>query len=162
MEREQIGMRSQANWQILLDADLDGLMKIDGLPLERVGVGIAPKMWALWCEDQSPIGGRKISTRAVTDHLRKRRGGGHGQWFGGFGDPTKKVPLYSGGTPKDQRLWFFGARAQQINRFGVYHPKAEVFGGRPFWSIEEGLLGEEPKDFARVVDPETWAEAKET
>jgi hypothetical protein len=157
VEHEQQGMQSQANWQILLDADLDGLMKLDGLPLERPGIGIAPQMWALWCEDQSPMGGKKISSRAVFDHLRKHRANGHGEWFGGHSDdPTKKVPLYAGEELIDKRLWFFGARNQHVNKFGLYHPRLSVFGRGPFWTLEDGLLGEKPKDFSKQEDPDVF------
>jgi hypothetical protein len=163
VEQEQQGMQSQANWQILLDADLEGLMKLDGLPLERPGIGIAPQMWALWCEDQSPIGGRKISSRAVIDHLRKHRGDERWQWFGGHkDDPTKKVPLYAGEVLSDKRLWFFGAKHQHVNKFGVYHPRSSVFSGGPFWSLEDGLLGEKAKDFSERIGPDVFRKGGET
>lgn len=143
MKGEQEALKSHTNWQILLDRDLDEL-KGDGLPLERPGLVIAPSQWALWCEDQSPTKGAKISSKSIAAHLKRNRGGGGSGGSKWFNNPTKKVRLYddSGGRPVDKRVWFFGADEKTtVEEYAVYHPKASTRNGLGRWSLVTSLFG---------------------
>jgi len=153
MEPEQKGMQAESNWQILLDRDLDEVMD-DGLPLESDGTAIHSSMWAAWCEDQSPISGKKPGPSDIITHIKALRRSDGSSWMN---DPSKKVPLYNGDeNHKDKRVWFRGPnRNVQPRRFGVYHNKDSTWNRRGHWTTQTGLFGERPVG-RPMIDPDVF------